>query len=290
MHTQMTRPILVSATLAVAMFATPLTSAQRVQAAGSHLRLPAPADARKPISSLPFTIDECGSYFLTGCLTGAAGQDGITIAADDVTIDLNGFSLTGVPGSLDGIARGGNFNRWTVQNGNVTAWGGDGIDLFSGVNNEVTVERVRSSGNGGRGIVVAGRAIVRDCVATNNGNSGIVMASNSANSIIDSCVGSHNTNSGIQVTGSAGTVRGCSANHNTGSGIGASAGGGWSVVENTCYSNDQDGNQPVRRQYDLEERLLRQRRVRRRGPLRQQHGPRQPSRRQRHRGRRLQQR
>ena len=45
----------------------------------------------RPISSLPFTIGNCGSYFLTSCLTGSPGSDGITVTADDVTIDLNGF-------------------------------------------------------------------------------------------------------------------------------------------------------------------------------------------------------
>ncbi len=55
-----------------------------------------------PISSLPFTIDECGRYFLTDCLTGVPGQNGITINAADVTLDLNGFSLVG-PGSNHGI-------------------------------------------------------------------------------------------------------------------------------------------------------------------------------------------
>ena len=60
-------------------------------------------DGRVPIKGLPFTIDQCGSYFLTDCLTGQAGQNGITIDADDVTLDLNGFTLSGVPGSLDGI-------------------------------------------------------------------------------------------------------------------------------------------------------------------------------------------
>jgi hypothetical protein len=46
-----------------------------------------------------------GSYYLTTNLTatGVAGQHGITISADHVTLDLNGFSLIGVAGSGDGI-------------------------------------------------------------------------------------------------------------------------------------------------------------------------------------------
>ncbi len=54
-------------------------------------------EPRIPISSLPFTISAGGSYYLTKSLSGAQG---ITITATRVTLDLNGFSLTG-PGAGD---------------------------------------------------------------------------------------------------------------------------------------------------------------------------------------------
>ena len=50
-------------------------------------------EKRTPISSLPFMVTSSGSYYLTGNLTGTAGQAGIAITADHVTIDLNGFAL-----------------------------------------------------------------------------------------------------------------------------------------------------------------------------------------------------
>ena len=59
-------------------------------------------NGRTPIYELPLTIDEPGSYFLSRDVTGVAGQNGIIINASDVTIDLNGFALIGVPGSLRG--------------------------------------------------------------------------------------------------------------------------------------------------------------------------------------------
>ena len=59
-------------------------------------------EPRTPISALPFTISNSGSYYLTANLTGAAGSDGITILASDVTLDLNGFTMTGVrSGAID---------------------------------------------------------------------------------------------------------------------------------------------------------------------------------------------
>ena len=50
-------------------------------------------EPRTPISAAPFTISAGGSYYLTTNLTVSAG-DAITIAAGNVTLDLNGFSST----------------------------------------------------------------------------------------------------------------------------------------------------------------------------------------------------
>src|SRR5579883_474024 len=55
-------------------------------------------EPRTPISSLPFTIYIPGSYYLTTNLTGVSNSDGITISTGNVTLDLNGFTLQGVPG------------------------------------------------------------------------------------------------------------------------------------------------------------------------------------------------
>src|SRR4051795_11624319 len=52
-----------------------------------------------------FRIDLPGSYYLTGNVTGQSGKNGIFVAASNVTIDLNGFTLAGVAGSLNGIGR-----------------------------------------------------------------------------------------------------------------------------------------------------------------------------------------
>src|SRR5438128_1786300 len=62
---------------------------------------PAPAmktlaqiEPRTPISSLPYFIGQSGSYYLTDNFSVGAGQDyGIFISANNVTIDLNGFTI-----------------------------------------------------------------------------------------------------------------------------------------------------------------------------------------------------
>src|SRR5437660_8139783 len=55
-------------------------------------------EPRKPIASVPYTITSAGAYYVTTNLTGVSGTNGITIAANDVTLDLKGFSLVGVAG------------------------------------------------------------------------------------------------------------------------------------------------------------------------------------------------
>jgi len=50
-------------------------------------------DPRTPISSLPYTINGPGSYYVTGNLSST--EDGIIIQSSGVTVDLMGFSLTG---------------------------------------------------------------------------------------------------------------------------------------------------------------------------------------------------
>src|SRR5438876_2996841 len=78
-------------------------------------------EPRIPISIVPFTINSSGSYFMTKNLTNNSG-DGIIVLADDVTIDLNGFTLAGVPGAYSGISEGGTptpRKHWTIRNGTI---------------------------------------------------------------------------------------------------------------------------------------------------------------------------
>src|SRR5438046_4283287 len=82
-------------------------------------------EPRTPISALPFTISQPGSYFLTQNLTANTGGDGITVLADNVTIDLNGFALTGIAGSASAISEGGSappHSGWVVKNGSIENW------------------------------------------------------------------------------------------------------------------------------------------------------------------------
>ncbi len=78
---------------------------------------PVVSTQRTAITSLPFTILNPGSYVVWADLTGIAGANGIDVLADNVTIDLNGFTLHGVVGSLSGIGTPGFRRNLTVKNG-----------------------------------------------------------------------------------------------------------------------------------------------------------------------------
>src|SRR5690606_12742061 len=72
-------------------------------------------------------ITQPGSYFLTGDILGVAGKSGIIVDTPGVvTIDLNGFAVIGVAGSIVGIDSLAS-TRLTIRNGEVREWTADGV-------------------------------------------------------------------------------------------------------------------------------------------------------------------
>ena len=129
---------------------------------------------RTVIAALPFTINQPGSYIIWADLTGVAGAAGVTIDADDVTLDLNGFSLIGVPGSQAGVfvdTSNGFGNNVTIRNGAIHNWDADGVRAGSAV--ATTVEDIWCGNNGGEGIHVANQSTVIDCLVSNQPLNGI---------------------------------------------------------------------------------------------------------------------
>lgn len=118
----------------------------------------------------PVTLSVPGSYRLSGNLTAPANTDGIVIAADFVTLDLNGFTLTG-SGSGTGIFNGGIGRLGTViRNGSVTRFF-QGIDISLQAEETTSsseVEHVRAFKNTGTGIAVGEHAIVHDTITFEN--------------------------------------------------------------------------------------------------------------------------
>lgn len=115
--------------------------------------------------AMPYTISQPGSYVLTSDLTAAQqGQSGIVIAADDVSLDLNGFTIRGFPGvGALGVAVQGDGVR--IHNGRVADWDNSGIDL-AGEGGVVTGCIVKGNGAGIR--ATGNRNRIEDNHATGN--------------------------------------------------------------------------------------------------------------------------
>ncbi|MCB9838160.1 MAG: hypothetical protein H6813_02375 [Phycisphaeraceae bacterium] len=79
--------------------------------------LPAAASAARLISAP-------GRYYLVADIIAGPGQSGIQVDADDVSIDLNGYSIIGGPGTLDGIqVSPGADRRIRIESGVITEAG-----------------------------------------------------------------------------------------------------------------------------------------------------------------------
>ncbi|GMV27606.1 MAG: hypothetical protein AMXMBFR58_36370 [Phycisphaerae bacterium] len=175
-----------------------------------------------------FKITQPGSYYLTGGFTGVANKHGVEVTVSDVTIDLNGYRLKGVTGSLDGIHS--TSEHIVVVNGAALSWGGSGVSVMG---NYSRCEGLRSTGNGANGIETGGGAIVEKCQTSTNGGDGIVT---SIVAVIHLCESNGNTGAGIRTSQS--TVDHCAVNHNAPGIIGGS---GSNITHCSVTSNSGDG-------------------------------------------------
>jgi hypothetical protein len=164
-----------------------------------------------PITSVPFTISSSGYYYLTGNLTTAGGfAIGITVNANDVTIDMRGFTLAspdltdyGIfaqPSSSGITVEHGRFNRFAYP----LSLGGPGsfvtdvhVRDFSPTGTGITVSGGSGSlidgctvtatipGTSGYGIELYGSSgVVRNCVVTGMNRQGVALYG--GNSVLES--------------------------------------------------------------------------------------------------------
>ena len=195
-------------------------------------RIPIPG-SDTPAPTFSIKIKQSGSYYLTG--NRVCSGTGIQVDADNVTIDLMGYSLIGPDSGVNyGISMTGRSNV-EIRNGTVR-------DFYHGVYENSTDGKshrcvnLRAVSNANRGIYVLGTGnLVKDCSASENGDTGI----HSGNG----CTVTGNTawdngTKGIWA-GYGCTVTGNTAYENGDDGIYASNGS--TVTGNTCRSNTGDG-------------------------------------------------
>jgi hypothetical protein len=222
----------------LALMAALLLSAAPVLADDGFYVIAGGGKAGTQINSVPYTINSPGLYCLAKNLTYTATTDNaITVNASDVTLDLNGFCLTG-PGKTsgshnEGISINAGLTNVEIRNGSVKSFGYYGIQAASCTG--IRVIGLRVSDNGAAGIWMAGfDHLVVGCSAFNNGSFGATIANGmlKGNHVYD------NGGQGLNA-GDGSTISGNVSRSNVGAGIYASSGN--SVLDNTVMGNGQQG-------------------------------------------------
>lgn len=159
----------------------------------------------------PIIIDQPGSYFLVEDVYAIPDNNAITISANDVTLDLKGFTVHGNLEVTDGFGIQVTGNNVTIHDGTVKNADQSGIgclgkllklfnvnstnnaihgvhcsdahivngDFYENGQNGITgsslnIEGVRASENGDKGISLGGRSLVTRSLAHGNGTYGII--------------------------------------------------------------------------------------------------------------------
>jgi hypothetical protein len=215
------------------------------------------------INSLPYTISTSGFYYLGKNLTySVTAGSAIFVDADDVTLDLMGFCLSG-PGKTSGTPSGiwvlANRKSVEIRNGSVQGFGNVGIygdPATYGV--RVTGLKVRDTGTTGIGLLGINN-LVTDCSVMNAGYHGIHAGTGSlvkGNHVYNSPQWGINASNGVLVIGNVllGNINGIntgyssSVSDNSVSGPsgppGISCVGGWcTVTRNTVNMGTIQGGQ-----------------------------------------------
>ena len=184
-----------------------------------------------------FIISQPGSYYLTTNLVNTGASYGIYIVTNNVTLDLNGFSVLGTTNSYTGIYVPNNVACYNVvvRNGTVSGWsalGSYGIESFA---RNATFEHLTVCSNR-TGLYFHNNTLVQDCVVCSNINNGIYVVGTGCLVLNNICAGNNSANAantaGIYVGNANNRIEG---NHVIGTGP---AGGGIIIQPATSITNN----------------------------------------------------
>jgi len=219
-------------------------------------------------AGFPVEITASGSYRLTGNLAVPdENTTAVEIAADGVSLDLNGFEISGVTscfgspisctptGTGDGVSLSSG-TATVISNGTIRGMGRFGVRIPGNgpsrverliarengligimVGDAATISSSAAESNGTEGIFTGGHSLVRDSIASRNGAEGILV--NSISMLINNNATSNGGHGFTALLGSV--VIGNSAGAN--GGFGLDPGGSSSVgYANNVFTNNNGGN------------------------------------------------
>jgi len=194
-------------------------------------------ESRTPISQAGTTIDTSGSYYLTTNLVPSGSASGLSISADNVTVDLNGFSIMAATAISSGIILN-NHNNILIRNGTIRDAYYFGIAALNST--DCQFENLRIIGNGRYstyydGLHAGTNSTITACTAGNNGGAGIYAGFGST---ITACTASFNGEDGIFAKIGS-TITACTAKDNGDDGIYANSGS--TITTCTATDNGDDG-------------------------------------------------
>lgn len=206
-------------------------------------------DGRIPIYEVPTVIDEPGSYYVTRDFTYFKSDVLITIASDDVTIDLAGHTLR-TTGAASVIASTNHPTNVKIFGGNLIG-GLHGIHLHNttGARFDVKLSDVNVTGTSASGIyvrsgdlvVARSNVVIRDVEVTGSGSHGVHLQAVKSGSLMN-CSIADSQGSGIAVEDSRDIYfRDNVSVANQGDGLNALAGNGLVVEKNYFGQNDGYG-------------------------------------------------
>jgi hypothetical protein len=168
------------------------------------------------VSEIPERLDWPCSVKLAGTLLcPTTGVHGLTVNADDVTIDMDGHTLVGPgEGSGSGIYQSDDRRNLTVRNGKAIHWRGVGQAGFFTEGSGNRLSDLQATTNR-YGLYAGFGCLLSDCAA--QGNIGIGIFVESGNTI-SGCSAQSNTQVGILAL-YENTISGCAARYNGSDGI-----------------------------------------------------------------------
>lgn len=167
------------------------------------------------ITALPYTITTSGDYYITSNLTSTG--NGILVNASNVSIDLQGQTISGTNHNGDAIYINGsttNLTNLEIMNGTVTGFN-TGISFYGDGANTARVINVKVLDISGWDTLALGpNSLIKDCTIGNN-------------------------NDGPSLVGQGSMVTGSISFNNQGYGFTTSEGA--TIIGNTVYGNHMDG-------------------------------------------------